>query len=414
MATAGPPYEDFTGFVTLGDKSGTERKDPPVGGVGVRPARNGPTALRAAAVAADASGRTMTALHRLRSLLGRHRRLTAIGAAVVLIAAALVTFAVVRDDGTATTRTAEGPTSTGSGGSGQAVAPLTGLAVDDDSVLDRPALFVKIDNVERARPPAGLRQADIVFEEQVEGNVTRLAAVFHSRDADPLGPVRSVRTTDLELVSLFGRLLFASSGGNSGVLPQLHAADVVDIGANVSGEGFTRASGRPAPHNLITSTDALYGKAPESPPPPRPLFRYLSDGERPPAGATAVGGVALSFGGPEVSSFAWDAGSGTWLRSQRGTAHVDAEGVQLAPRNVVVAEVTYDRSGQFGRSVPHGVFTGDGRVVVLTQGRAVTGRWVRPTPGDPLELVADDGNGIELTPGQTFVELVPPGGWSFT
>jgi hypothetical protein len=359
----------------------------------------------------------MSLLRHLRSLLGRHRRLTAIGASVLLIVATLVTFAVTREDGPDRTATAEGPTTTATAPPGTVapvpeVAPLTGLAGDGDGRLGRPALFVKIDNVERARPPAGLRQADIVFEEQVEGNLTRLAAVFHSHDAGRLGPVRSVRTTDLELVSLFGRLLFAASGGNQGVLPQLHAADVVDIGANVSGEGFFRDGGRPAPHNLFTSTEALYAKAPESPPPPRALFRYRSEGEGLPAGATAVGGVGLSFGGPQVSSFAWDAGSGTWLRSQRGTAHVDADGVQLAPRNVVVAEVTYDRSGGLGRSVPHGVFTGRGRVVVLTQGSAVTGTWVRPTLADQLHLVAADGHDIELTPGQTFVELVPPGGWS--
>ena len=248
----------------------------------------------------------------------------------------------------------------------------------------------------------------------MEGHLTRLAAVFHSQDADRLGPVRSVRTTDLELVSLFGRLLFASSGGNQGVLPQVHAADVVDIGANVSGEGFTRAGERPAPHNLFSSTEDLYAKAPESPAPPPPLFHYLSEGESPPVSARAAGGVALSFGGAEVSSFAWDAGSGAWLRSQRGTLHVDAEGVPLAPRNVVVAEVTYDRSGQFGRSVPHGIFTGEGRVVVLTGGRAIIGTWVRTTSTARLELIADDGHTIELAPGQTFVELVPPGGWSLT
>jgi hypothetical protein len=354
----------------------------------------------------------MSAFHRLRSLLARHRRVTAIGAVVVLLAAALVAFAVTRG-GPESTQTAEGPTTSGAAPPAGPVAPLTGLGGDFDGRLDRPALYIKIDNVEPARPPAGLRSADIVFEQQVEGNLSRLAAVFHSNDADPVGPVRSVRTTDLEIVSLFGRLLFAASGGNRDVLAQLHAADVVDIGARVSGEGFTRVRGRQAPHNLFTSTDALYAKAPESPPPPRPLFQYLSLGESLPASATAAGGVALSFGGPEVSSFAWDAGSGTWLRSQRGTPHVDADGEQLAPRNVVVAEITYDRSGQQGRSVPHGVFTGQGPVVVLTHGRAVTGTWVRPTLADPLELAADDGSVIELTPGQTFVELVPPGGWAF-
>ncbi|HEX6568666.1 MAG TPA: DUF3048 domain-containing protein, partial [Acidimicrobiales bacterium] len=312
------------------------------------------------------------------------------------------------------TQTAEGPTTSGPAQSASPVAPLTGLGGDVDGRLDRPALFVKIDNVEAARPQAGLGAADIVIEERVEGDLSRLAAVFHSTDADPVGPVRSVRTTDLELVGLFGRPLFASSGGNSSVLGQLADADVVDIGANVSGEGFARDSGRPAPHNLFTSTPALYGKAPESPPPPEPLFAYLDDGEELPAGATPVGGVTLSFGGPEVSSFAWDAASGTWPRSQRGTPDVDPDGTQLAPVNVVVLEIEYDMSGQLGRSVPHGVVTGEGRAVVLTQGHAIEGTWARPSLDDPLTLTGADGQQIELTPGQTFVELPPAGGWSLT
>src|SRR5690606_21962198 len=157
---------------------------------------------------------------------------------------------------------------------------------------------------------------------------------------------RSVRTTDLELVSLFGRPLFASSGGNQGVLPQLHVADVVDVGANISPEGFYRHPGRPAPHNLFSSTLALREKAPESPPPPEPVFTYLGPGERVAEGAIPVGGVALRFGGPEVSRFTWNADDGAWLRSQRGTPHVDVEGDRVAPRNVVVLEVEYDRSGQ--------------------------------------------------------------------
>jgi hypothetical protein len=292
-------------------------------------------------------------------------------------------------------------------------APLTGLTGEFQGRLDRPALVVKIDNVERARPQAGLNQADIVVEEPVEGNLTRLAAVFHSTDAAAVGPVRSVRTTDVEMLPLFGRPLFAASGGNAGVIPQLHAADVVDIGNNVSGQGFYRSGGRPAPHNLFTSTLALYGKAPQSPPPPEPVFSYLARDEKLPDGALAVGGVALRFGGAEVSRYVWDGPSGTWLRSQRGSPHVDAGGVRIAPENVVVLEITYDHSGQAGRSVPHGETVGQGRALVLTRGQSVEGTWQRPGLGEPLTLAGPGGAAMELTPGQTFVALVPPGGWSY-
>lgn len=360
----------------------------------------------------------------LRRFLHRHRRPTVPRGTVGLLLSSALLVVVAPEPPetptaapppptTTTTTTTTAPTTTTTTKPPPPVAPLTGKTGSFQGRLRRPALFVKIDNVEPARPQSGLNQADIVFEERVEGNLTRLAAVFHSTDSDGVGPVRSVRTTDLELVPLFGRVLFASSGGNRGVLPQLHAANVVDIGDNVSRQGLYRAGGRPAPHNLFTSTLALYRKAPERPRPPRPVFSYLERGERLPKGAIPVGGIALRFGGPEVSRYTWDAGTGTWLRSQRGTPHVDAKGVRISPKNVVVAGIPYDHSGQRGRSVPHGVFTGKGRVVVLTRGQAVKGTWIRPTLEHPLRLVSDSGKKIKLSPGQTFIELPPPRGWSF-
>lgn len=289
------------------------------------------------------------------------------------------------------------------------VAPLTGLTGDYGDRINRPAVFVKMDNHPNARPQSGLAQADIVFEERVEGNISRLAAVFQSSGEVEIGPVRSTRSTDLGLVSLFGRPLYASSGGNGGILGQLREANVVDIGHNVSGQGFRRDSGRPAPYNLFTSLDALYGKAPELPPPPAPVFTYRAEGEALATGAAPAGGVALRFGGGEISRFAWDAASTTWLRSQAGTPHVDAAGVQLAPKNVVVLEIAYDMSGQ-GNSVPHGIVTGEGRALVFTDGHVIEGRWVRPGPADALQLLAPDGSPIKLTPGQTFIELPSVGG----
>jgi hypothetical protein len=362
-------------------------------------------------------GRTRPPFRRLRSLAARrsHRwQIAAGGAALILLP--LVVFMATRGESASpdpTTTTTTVPTTTTTVPTTTTttapppVAPLTGVPGD----FRRPALIVKIDNVSDARPQSGLRQADIVIEEPVEANLTRLAAVFQSADASVVGPIRSVRTSDLELIPLFGRPLFASSGGNSGVVPQLHSANVVDIGNNVSGQGFRRDPSRPAPHNLFSSTPGLYAKAPELPPPPPQQFHYLRQGDPLTPGAVPVHGVALRFGGPEVSRFTWDAASGTWLRAQNGTPHMAAEGVQIAPRNVIVAEIDYDRSGQRGRSVPHAVVTGSGPVVVLTQGHAIRGTWVRPTLARPLKLVSADGrHDIRLTPGQTFIELPSRGG----
>jgi Protein of unknown function (DUF3048) N-terminal domain/Protein of unknown function (DUF3048) C-terminal domain len=341
----------------------------------------------------------------------------AAGGAAVLVLLPLVVFLATRGGGASpeptTTTTTTVPTTTTTvpttttTTAAPPVAPLTGMPGD----FRRPALIVKIDNVSAARPQSGLRQADIVIEEPVEGNLTRLAAVFQSTDASVVGPVRSMRTSDLEMIPMFGRPLFAASGGNSGVVPQLHQANVVDIGNNVNGQGFRRDGGRPAPHNLYSSTPELYRKAPETPPPPKPIFLYLRRGERLGPGARPVQGVALRFGGSEISRFTWDPRGHVWRRSQNGTPHMAAEGAQIAPRNVVVIEIDYDRSGQRGRSVPHAVVTGSGPAIVLTQGHRIRATWVRPTLAHRLKLLAADGRTeIKLTPGQTFIELPSRGG----
>ena len=95
------------------------------------------------------------------------------------------------------------------------VAPLTGLPVKNPKVLTRPALVVKIDNHKEARPQAGLNQADIVYEEIVEAQITRFFTIFHSLDASPVGPIRSARTTDVNLLNQLNRPLFTWSVRNA-------------------------------------------------------------------------------------------------------------------------------------------------------------------------------------------------------
>jgi len=338
----------------------------------------------------------------------------AVALALVIGGGAVIVLAGDDVDASAPSTTAPAPTTTTTEATTttapQAIAPLTGLPGDYGDRLDRPALFVKIDNHEAARPHAGINQADLVIEERVESSLSRLAAVFHSTDAEVVGPVRSTRSTDLDLAALFGRPIFASSGGNDHVLGALRQANVVDVGHNRGGAGFWRQSGRRAPHNLFANTLELRAKAPEQPAPPLPLFTYRADGDPLPVGAVPASGVALRFGGPEIARFSWDPARGAYLRSMGGVPHVDVDGVQVAPANVVVLEIQYRFSDGSRESSPHGVTTGEGRALVFTAGHLVEGRWVRPSPDAPLQLLAADGTPIALTPGQTFIELPPPGG----
>ena len=128
--------------------------------------------------------------------------------------------------------------------------PLSGLGVEP-----RPALVVKVDNVD-AEPQSGLNQADIVFEEIVEGQATRFAAVFNSMEANPVGPIRSARTQDVNLLLSLNDPAIAYSGANEEVNAALQAAgfELLSEGS----PGFFRRDDLEAPHNLFANVAALW------------------------------------------------------------------------------------------------------------------------------------------------------------
>ncbi len=153
------------------------------------------------------------------------------------------------------------------------IAPLTGEVTDVGTDLTRPALVVKIDNHPDARPQTGLELADIVFDLRAEG-VTRFTAVFHSAIPDPVGPVRSSRTSDFDLLWGFNNPLYASSGGNDYVMGALAGVDAIAV-TNHSRPEYFRDGSRPAPHNLYVDGTDLYALAPEDgTEPPFPWFDY--------------------------------------------------------------------------------------------------------------------------------------------
>lgn len=295
------------------------------------------------------------------------------------------------------------------------IAPLTGLRLADLDAAERPAIAVKIDNLDSdgsrntAVPQAGLAAADIVFEELVEGNITRFVAVFHSSDpGDRVGPVRSARTTDLHILPQFGRTLFAWSGGNAGVTAAvLEAESLIDLGHNRQPDAYTRDSSRRAPHNLYLDAGSLWGHAPDEVIPPDPIFEYRDDEDPTPSDAEAAAGVDLTWGGGPSSSpvgWAWDEDLELYHRTQRDRAHVDEDGNQIVAQNIVVLITDYIPSPADPRS-PEAVTTGEGDALVFTDGVVIRGRWRRPALDRPALLVDEADDPILLTPGQTWIEL---------
>ena len=153
--------------------------------------------------------------------------------------------------------------------------PLTGQPpASEDEIIQRPALVAKIDNDPAAVPNhSGLAVADIVFEEVVEGRTTRFAAVFHSQSSDPIGPIRSGRSQDIDLFTSFFFPLFVWSGGNPGVTRAINESTLVNMGPN-NARGYYRGPGY-APHNLYTSTDVIWEQATGRPARCRRVEQYV-------------------------------------------------------------------------------------------------------------------------------------------
>lgn len=296
--------------------------------------------------------------------------------------------------------------------------PLSGLPVDDPTRAERRALVVKIDNVDQyARPQAGINQADIVYEEKIEGPISRFAAIFHSQDVAEVGPVRSGRSTDVAIVAPLAVPLYSFSGANEVFIELLRAAPLIDIGYDVQPASYDRKPGRVAPDNLFTSTERLWALAPPEPSPPPPQLVYRAEGASAPDSAVALTSFSYSFGGGPVGqpvTMTWDPAVGGWVREQKGTLHVDTDGVAIAPPNVIVQFVPYRDTGLVDTSdtpVPEALLVGSGTAWVFTAGTATAATWTKASDDAVTSYAATaDGAPVELTPGQTWIALVPEGG----
>lgn len=277
--------------------------------------------------------------------------------------------------------------------------PLTGLPNLDDSTLARPAIVVKIDNHPKARPQYGINQADIIFEQNVE-KLTRFAAVFQSQGSDPVGPIRSGRFGDINLLGSLNRPLLVWSGGNAQVTTAINKSDLINFSfsaVNTNG-GYRRDSSRPAPHNLIAETSKLWS-IPSEAGVPQPQFTYRGASDANASTSRAVAGLKSSMDGVKVQ-WDWDASTGEFTRIQDGKPVVDPDGVQLSVPNVVILEVSYSA----GYS-PTPTLIGEGKAFVFTNGVLYEGTWKRGTRTEPFTLLDSAGSVVKLTPGQTFVQL---------
>ncbi len=365
------------------------------------------------------------------------------GAVAALLVVGGAVFALTRSDSTKTAES-EPTVSTTTTTAPLPVWPLTGVADAKASGPAHPAIVVKMDNSPDARPQTGINEADVVYELLVEG-ITRYALVFHSNLADPVGPVRSARSSDIDLIADLSTPLFVWSGANAGVAGEVNAAArkgiLVDASNSAAAPAYYRSDDRQSPHNLyVHLPQVLELKAPEKQGNPAPIFNFRKIVAATPTTTTSststtskksattttsivptttttttvpgalTPGFTLDFGGVAVD-YVWNSGTQGWSRLQVDQTHpraksptLDTAGVQVSPANVIVQFIDYGQSPSDSRS-PMALTVGTGKVLVFTDGRVIGGTWSRPTADKPTTYTADDGTPILLSPGRTWVEL---------
>ncbi|WRZ95834.1 DUF3048 domain-containing protein [Streptomyces sp. NBC_01007] len=261
-------------------------------------------------------------------------------------------------------------------------------------------LAVKIDNVPGARPQTGLDAADVVYAEQVEGGLSRLMAVFASTLPKAVGPVRSARESDLELLRQFHEPTLAFSGAQRRLLPLIDNAPLnPEPPGKVSGAWY-RGAGKAAPHNLYLHPQQLVGSAPGE--------AALTTGFRfgaAPAGGTPETSRTVRFPSARFT-FTWSAERERWLVAMDGTPTVTTDGTSVAPATVVIQHVKIRKSKYhdvLGNNSPYTESVGSGTAQVLRDGRAFDANWTRPDAADGTRFTAPDGTPMNFAQGQVWV-----------
>ena len=288
--------------------------------------------------------------------------------------------------------------------SGTGTNALTGLAGTNG-----PALFVKVDDSSAGHPQVGLSSADVIYIEQVEGGLTRLAAVFSNQLPPEIGPVRSARISDIDLMAQYGRVALAFSGAQTLFLPVLDAANIEDVGADHEPPSiYSRDNSRQAPTNMFVDAKALLNKSITTE--HRTIVTAHSVGWNfgaTPAGGVPISGVTLKW--PAATYQAeWSASQSRWLLSFDGQPDLDNTNTQLGSPTLVIQNVSITPSiyhDHLGSYTPLSQTVGTGTGYLLRDGSEYPINWSRPTADSPTTWTLANGQPAPFHTGQVWIAL---------
>ncbi|MPY60831.1 DUF3048 domain-containing protein, partial [Streptomyces spongiae] len=273
----------------------------------------------------------------------------------------------------------------------------------DDRASSAPpgsVLAVKIDNTTTARPQTGLDAADVVYAEEVEGGLSRLMAVYATEFPDAVGPVRSARESDLELLRQFDEPTLAFSGAQSKLLPLIDEAPLHAETPRDAPDAYYRGSDKPAPHNLYLRPNKLMDSAPGA----DALTTGYHYGAAP-DGGTRENSRTVSYPSARFT-FTWSGSQQRWLVTMDGTPTVTTDGKRVTAATVVVQYVDV-RQSKFrdflGNNTPFTETVGSGKAQVLRDGRAYDVNWEREKATDGTDFTTSNGDQMNFAKGPVWV-----------
>lgn len=274
--------------------------------------------------------------------------------------------------------------------------------------INGPVLAVKIDDTNPAHPQIGIEDADVVYIEQVESGLTRLMAIFSSRIPERVGPVRSARISDIDILSQYGNVAFAYSGAQSKLLPIISQANLLDLGAQrQSPTIYTTDPARIQPYAMVLRADLLMARIVEK--------QYEIDsarsvgfifGDEPKVGKP-TDEVVIDW--PAATYKAqWSESEKRWFLYHNGRINSAESGIILGPTTLVIQMVSITPSefgDKFGGVTPFSETVGEGKAYVLRNGKRFAGTWTRSDANSGTTFSLLDGEEIKFAPGQVWVAL---------
>jgi len=271
-----------------------------------------------------------------------------------------------------------------------------------------PVLVVKIDDTIDAHPQIGLEDADIVYIEQVEGGLTRLAAIFSSHIPQKIGPIRSARISDIELLAQYGHVGLSYSGVQKKMRPVIDSANLVDLGAqNHSSTIYTNDLTRTPPYAMVLRADLLMQFVED-----KNLSLDVSKnmgwnfGDAP-SGGVPITSVHLSWPANSYDAH-WSGSDGRWLLDHAHLPDVAASGARLGPVTLIIQNVSITDSiykDKVGGVTPFSETVGNGTGYILRDGKYFAAKWSRPDAISGTTWQTLDGKEITFPKGQIWVAL---------